>query len=107
MSLYALVISVFVLVAGAVVGVAMLLVSRARAQQAQAISNRLQEFGGAAAQADGAGSLLAASAGGPLPNVDRAARLAIKGSGFERWLEQTGTKMSLTTCFLMAVALAT
>ncbi len=28
---------------------------------------------------------------GPLPNIDRVARQALKGSSFERWLEQSGT----------------
>ena len=33
----------------------------------------------------------ATEAAGPLPNVDRVARQALKGSSFELWLEQSGT----------------
>ena len=42
---------------------------------------------------------------GPLPNVDRVARQALKGSSFERWLEQSGTGLSVSACILISLAL--
>ena len=97
---------VFVFVTAAVAGLAMLLAGRSQARRAKTISNRLNELGGAADVPDAAaGSLLVAPVTGPLPNVDRVARQAIKGSSFERWLEQSGTKMSLSACLLFSVVL--
>jgi tight adherence protein B len=95
----------FVMVAAGVVGIYMLLVGRSQAAQEKTIESRLQEASGFFAAPTPQESLLVQETTGPLPNVDRAARQAIKGSGFEKWLEQTGTKMSLTGVLLSALML--
>ena len=48
---------------------------------------------------------LRAESTGPLPNIDRAARQALKGSTFELWLEQTGTSLSVSACILITLGL--
>src|SRR5205823_14426912 len=72
--------------------------------------HRLSELGGAAAPAgDGApggeSSLVRAQPAGALPQVERMAKHALKGSSFERWLEQSGMALSLSGCLLISLAL--
>ena len=102
---------VFVAVSASVVGVYMLLVGRSQAARDKTIEHRLFEVGGgapAAADAPAAGdedSLLRKQATGALPGVEVMARNALKGSQFERWLEQSGMAMSLSACLLISVGL--
>jgi tight adherence protein B len=107
MTIEFLVILVFIAVSAAVIGLAMLLSRRPQAAREKAIEHRLHEAGGMLPAADKAAesSLIRTQATGPLPNVDRMARLAIKGSAFERWLEQSGTGFSLSACFLISLSL--
>lgn len=100
-----LVILVFVAVTALVMGLFMLITGRSQLRQERKIETRLQEVSGFVPEAVPAGqdSLIRAEETGPLPNVDRVAREAIKGSGFERWLQQTGTKRSLSAVLLMSV----
>lgn len=102
-----LVVLVFVAVTATVIGLCMLLLGRKQNKQEKAIEGRLQEVSGFAvdAAAPGEDSLVRQQETGPLPNVDRMARLAIKGSAFERWLEQTGTKRSLSAVLLISLVL--
>ena len=84
----------FVAVTAGVVGMCMLLSGRSQVQREKAIENRLQEVGGGAVAAEagaaGGGSLLLKEIVGPMPNMERAATAALKGSGVERWLQQIG-----------------
>ena len=106
MSIQLLVILAFVFVTAAVMGVTMMFGGRSQAKHEKAITNRLSEVRGVMGdEAQLEGSLLATQTTGPLPNVDRVARQAIKGSKFERWLEQSGTKLSLSACFVAALVL--
>ena len=106
MSLGLLVVLAFVFVAALVVSVLMLVGGRSQFKREQAITTRLSEVSfGAGPDVAVEGSLLAAQATGPLPTVDRAAREAIKGSNFERWLHQSGTKMSLSSVFIITMLL--
>lgn len=105
MSLGFLVVLVFVAVTAGVVGVAMLLSGRGQVQREKAIQNRLQEVSGGAAltNEDGAPAdsmLVRKESTGPLPNIDRVATEALKGSGVERWLQQSGTAMTISAVVL-------
>src|SRR5581483_1647989 len=105
-----LVVLAFVTVTAGVFGVFMLISGRSQAKAEKAIENRLNEvsFTGSAGTeaAPGEGSMLATQKAGPLPNIDRVARRALKGSKFELWLEQTGTGFSVSSCLLLTVAVA-
>lgn len=50
--------------------------------------------------------MLRAETQGPLPNLDRVARQALKGSSFERWLEQSGTGISAGSFVIASLAIA-
>lgn len=106
MTIEVLVFLVFVAVTAGVVGLWMLMVSRSQKKREQSIEHRLQEVGGG--PADGAeapleGSLLLKQVAGPLPNIDRVATQALKGSSIERWLQQSGNTMSVGTLILVTL----
>src|SRR5215216_2384745 len=105
MSLGFLVFLVFVAVTAGVVGLAMMLSGRTQVKREKAIQNRLQEVSGAPAMTteDGAPAdttLVRKESTGPLPNIDRVATEALKGSRVERWLQQSGTAMTITSVLL-------
>lgn len=105
MSIGFLVFLVFVAVTAGVVGLFMLLSGRSQVRREKAIQNRLQEVGGgrpmATEEGDGSGStLLLKEIVGPMPNMDRVATAALKGSGVERWLQQSGTAMTISAVIL-------
>ena len=105
MALGILVILMFVAATAGIVGMAMFLSGRGQFKREKAIQNRLQEVSGVAPAApeDGAPAdttLLRKETSGPLPNIDRVATAALKGSGAERWLQQSGTAMSISAVVL-------
>jgi tight adherence protein B len=102
-----LVVLAFVAVTATVVALAMLLTARPQFKKEKTIEGRLQEVSGFVpeAAAGGEDSLIRQQQTGPLPNIDRVARQAIKGSSFERWLEQSGTKRTLSAVFLISLLL--
>jgi tight adherence protein B len=110
MTIGLLVVLMFIAVAAAVVGLFMLLSGRNQVQREKAIQNRLQEVSGGsmastdASDAEGASTLLLKEIVGPLPNMDRAATVALKGSGVELWLQQTGTTMTISAVVLLTLA---
>ena len=106
MNIQMLVFLMFVTVTAGVVGVAMLLAGRSQARREKTLETRLQQLGGAESADPAASSLLVALDTGTTATVDRAARRAIKGSKFERWFEQSGTKMSITFTAMMTLILA-
>jgi len=108
MTIGVLVFLVFVAVTAGVVGLAMLMSGRTQVRRGKAIENRLQEVSGAQAAAtkDGAGTggtLLLKEIVGPMPNMDRVASAALKGSGVERWLQQSGTAMTISAVILITL----
>ena len=108
MQLQVLVMLMFVAVAAAVVGIYMLMSSRNQVRREKTIENRLQEAGGGAVPTTeeataGGSTLLLKEIVGPLPNMDRFAGAAIKGSGLERWLQQTGTAMTISAVILFTL----
>jgi tight adherence protein B len=105
MSLGILVVLVFVAVTAGVVGVAMLLTGRTQIKREKAIQSRLQEVSGGGAMTTEDGSvadttLLRKESSGPLPNIDRVATEALKGSKVEKWLQQSGTAMTISAVVL-------
>ena len=109
MSIGILVFLVFVAATAGIVGVAMLLSSRGQLQREKAIQNRLQEVsrGGATAAAEdkfpSESTLLRQESAGPLPNIDKVATEALKGSSIERFLQQSGTAMTISSVVLMTL----
>jgi tight adherence protein B len=108
MTLYILVVLVFISVTAGVVGLWMLVAGRSQAAHEKSMDNRLQEAAGFSIDQEAAtdDSLLHTQSTGPMPGIDRAARKVLKGYSFERWLEQTGTKLSVSGCILISVLLA-
>jgi len=108
MSLQMLAGLVFLAVSTSVVGVYMLLVGRSQAARDKTIENRLSELGTmppTEAQGGEEDSLVRKQDAGALPNVEVLARSALKGSSFERWLEQSGMALSLSGCLLISLGL--
>ncbi len=108
MTIQVLVMLVFIAVTAAVVGVFMLMSSRSQVRREKAIENRLQEVSGGAVPtteeaAEGGSTLLLKEIVGPLPNMDRVASEALKGSGVERWLQQSGTAMTISALILFTL----
>jgi tight adherence protein B len=110
MTIGVLVLLAFIAVTAGVVGMFMLMSGRSQVQREKAIHNRLQEVGGAAgpteeggAAAASGGTLLLKEIVGPMPNMDRMATAALKGSSVERWLQQTGTAMTISAVILITL----
>lgn len=105
MPLSLLVILVFVTAAAGIMGVWMLVASRPQMRQEKAIEERLHEVGGRVAGqgADDGSLMLDPKTTGRLPQMERAAANALKGSSFERWVQQSGTTMSIGMCVLMTL----
>ncbi len=108
MTIEVLVVLVFVAVTAAVVGLFMLMSGRSQVQREKAIQNRLHEVGGAPVATEGAGAaggstLLLKEIVGPMPNMNRAATAALKGSRVERWLQQSGTTMTISAVILITL----
>jgi tight adherence protein B len=103
MSIAILVILMFVAVAAGVFGMWMLVAGRSQLKQEKAIAQRLDEVQGAADPNAGAGSLVIEQSTGRLPQMERMATEAFKGSSFERWVKQSGTAMSISTCILLTI----
>jgi tight adherence protein B len=98
----------FVAVTAAVVGLFMFVAGRTKVRREKAIQNRLQEVGpGRSMTAEAgdptSGTLLVKEVTGPMPNINRVATAALKGSGFERWLQQSGTAMTLSAVLLITL----
>src|SRR5689334_2208454 len=104
-----LVILTFVSVAAAIMGIYMLLAGRSQAAKDKTLEQRLYEARGMAPGEPGAetedSSLLRTQSSGPLPNIDQIANRALKGSNFELWMEQTGTKLTVSACLLISIML--
>ncbi len=106
MSLPILVALVFLAATAGIVGCYMLVAGRSQAAREKTIESRLSEASGSSPDADAVdASLVREQTSGPLPNIDRAAKNALKGSKFERWLEQSGMGLTFSACLLFSMAL--
>lgn len=118
MTIGVLVALMFVTATAGIVGMWMLMMSRAQSKREKFLENRLHEASGlapaqtAAAKLEGS-VLVKEKPAGPLPNINRVATQALKGSALERWLEQTGNTsgvggvLAMTLMFGIAAASAT
>jgi tight adherence protein B len=97
---------VFVFVSASVFGVYALFAGRREAALRRRVEGRLQEVSGLTPGASQADSLIRTQTSGPLPSVDRAARQTARGSALERWLEQSGVRISISALFLVSVVSA-
>jgi tight adherence protein B len=102
-----LVVLIFIVTTASVFGLFMLM-TRRKGVSEKTLEQRLSEAGGVPIQpgADVDESLLRTQSEGPLPNIDRVARKALRGSGLELWLEQTGTGFSVSATILCTLAVA-
>ena len=78
----------------------MMVAGRSQAALRRTVDHRLLEISGGGAVASG-GSLLREHSTGPLPAVDR----AVKGLHIDRWLEQSGVRLSLSGLLLLSLGL--
>ena len=94
---------VFALVAGSIVGVCFLAMGTPGATLRRRVQDRLQQIG---LPAEGgqdqtaAGGLIKTRPAGPLPTVDRVAGRTSRGFKVERWIRQSGAKMSISAVLL-------
>jgi tight adherence protein B len=96
---------VFVLSFGAVIGAYMMMMRHSKAALKKTVDHRLLELSGVAPPAEGDDSLFRTHKTGPLPALDRAAREAMKGLAIERWLEQSGVRMTISALFIISMVL--
>jgi tight adherence protein B len=103
--LFLIVALVFLLTAGGIVGVYLLFEGRSDAALKKTLDSRLLEVTGAARpSAEANDSLIRTQATGPLPALDRVARQAVQGIALERWVEQSGMRISISGLFVIAFA---
>ena len=97
---------VFALVAGSIVGVCFLAMGTPGATLRRRVQDRLQQIGlpgegGHGGQNQAAeGGLIKTRPTGPLPTVDRVAGRTSRGFKVERWIQQSGAKMSISAVLL-------
>lgn len=101
MPLPLLVCIVFLASTSGIVGLYMLVAGRSQAALRRTVDHRLLELSGGAVIASDGESLLRTQKTGPLPSVDR----AVKGLHIDRWLEQSGVKLSLSALMVITVVL--
>ena len=106
MAIGILVLLMFVAVAAGIVGMWMLVAGRSQLKTEKTIAQRLDELGGAGPDVE-AGSLVLEQATSRLPQIERMTSEAFKGSSFERWVKQSGTAMSISTCVLLTLLFGT
>ncbi len=77
---------------------------RGQVELRRTVEDRLEEVGTLSVRStDDASSLIRKHKAGPFPAVDRAVRKALTGSSVERWLEQTGVKLTLSGVALLSL----
>lgn len=105
MTLQLLVGLVFIASTAGVIGIYMLTANRSQSTLKRTVDDRLLEItgGGRVAGPAGDDSLIRAQSMGPLPAVDRVARQAMKGLAIERWLEQSGLRLSISGLFVLSM----
>ena len=106
MPLGVLVSLVFLVTVGAVVGGYMLLARRPDASLRRSVEDRLQQIGSVqGAEGEGLDSLIRKHTAGPLPMIDQFARSATKGLAIARWVEQSGTRLTISGVLVISFSL--
>ena len=108
MGTFILVLSVFLLGAGAVMGVYYGVTRLPGFLLQRKLNTRLEEVTASdTAEAQDSAALVKTRHGGPLPVLDRLAGGTARGSALAAWIEQSGTKVSISALLLMALGSAT
>jgi tight adherence protein B len=97
---------VFLFVAGAVIGVALLLLRLPGLIQRRRLEQRILEVGSPVDEPSSAESLIKHQASGPLPALDRLAGRTGRGSAMGSWIEQSGMRLTVSGLLLMALGTA-
>ena len=108
MSSAVLVLSVFIIGAGAVVGVFMLITKLPGYLLQRKLNARLGEVTAPdpTADAEDSAALVKTAPGGPLPGLDRFASGTAQGSALASWVEQSGVRLSISALMLISLGLA-
>jgi tight adherence protein B len=107
MSAIILVLSVFIIGAGAVVGLFMLVTRLPGYLLQRKLNTRLEEVTAPdAVEAQDSAALVKTAHGGPLPGLDRFASGTARGSALASWVEQSGVRVSLSALLLIALGSA-
>ncbi|HKY21898.1 MAG TPA: type II secretion system F family protein [Vicinamibacterales bacterium] len=93
----------FVTATAGIVGVWMLFAGRSQAKQTKTVEQRLVEVTKPADATGEAESLVLQEKTGRLQDLERVTSQALKGSTFERWVQQSGTTMSISACVLLSL----
>ena len=102
-----LVLSVFIIGAGAVVGLFMAVTKLPGFLLQRKLNTRLEEVTAVdAVEAQDSAALVKATHGGPLPGLDRFASGTARGSALASWVEQSGVRISLSALLLIALGSA-
>jgi len=96
---------VFIVSTAALMGIFFVVSKRWSSGTDRALEKRLSEATGMAVQAPAAGDATLVRSD-PTGHIEKVARQALKGSGVERWLEQSGTGLTVTACLLISLAIA-
>jgi tight adherence protein B len=105
MPLQLLVLLVFAVTTAGVIAVYSMFAGRSQAALRKTVDSRLLELSGGTPADAPDDSLIRTQSTGPLPMVDRAARQVMRGLAIERWLEQSGLRLSISGLLLIAMVL--
>jgi tight adherence protein B len=105
MPLGLLVALVFLVTVGAVVGGYMLLARQPEAALRRSVEDRLQQIGQSQGDDDPSGSLIRTHATGALPMIDQFAKSGTKGLALARWVDQSGTGLTIGGLLVISVCL--
>jgi tight adherence protein B len=102
-----LALSVFIIGAGAVVGLFMAVTRLPGFLLQRKLNTRLEEVTAPdAVEVQDSAALVKATHGGPLPGLDRFASGTARGSALASWVEQSGVRISISALLLMALGSA-
>jgi tight adherence protein B len=96
---------VFLATVGAVVGGYLLLAQRPEAALRRSVEDRLTQLGAQPGDGDAASSLIRTHASGPLPMLDQFAKTAVKGLAIGRWVDQSGTGLTISGVVVISLCL--
>ena len=97
---------VFALVTSAIVGLYLLMPGGHEARLRRKVKDRLDQItSGRGDEETTASDLIKTLAASPLPAVDRVAGQTSRGSALQRWIEQSGVRISISSVLVMATGL--
>jgi tight adherence protein B len=88
---------------GGIIGVYLLFMERSETALKKTVGDRLLEVSGAIKPQQADDSLIRTQAMGPLPAIDRVARQAVQGVALERWVEQSGLRISISALLVISL----